>query len=544
MAWSDQLILDWLTSLAIWVLLNGVDDLFIDCTRLYFGIRGSFRRRLVDPSLEREPRIALLIPCWNEADVIEQMIERNLGAVEYQNYDIWLGLYPNDPDSIERVRRCAARHPRVHMAIGPDPGPTTKADCLNHAVNKILLHEQQTGDHYEVFLQHDAEDLLDPQSVNLVARWTRRHDMVQIPVFPLATPIADFTHGIYCDDFADMHQREMPVRWRLGGFVPSAGVGTALRREALDQLRISFGREVFDPRSLTEDYFLGLRLQRLGFTQAFVLEAGRDGGPIATRAYFPRTAMAATRQRTRWTIGNVLQSWERFGWWSGGRYSLRNCYWLWRDRKGLVNHAASLATNIALAVGLAGWAKAAWSGSSWDLGAAIAQNAVLTALLAANAVLLIERQGVRMWWASRIYGWGFACLAPLRAVWANAINAVAVLRALAIFFHAKWRGRPLHWSKTQHLYPVAPVLTPRVEPAAAALISLDAARRLGIVPIRLDGETLESASLLRPSLAIERDVSRVLGRPVRILQVSESEFSALRREFENMPRRRAAAANM
>jgi adsorption protein B len=541
MAWADQLILEWLTPLAIWVLLNGADDLFVDFARFGFWLRERRAPRIAPARPLCEPKIALLIPCWREADVIEQMLEHNLAAIEYDRYDIWLGLYPNDPESIERVQNCAERHPRVHYVVGPEPGPTTKADCLNHLIDGLLQHEVRTETDYEVFLQHDAEDLIHPRALDRVARWTRRYDMVQIPVFPLATTASELTHGVYCDDFADGHQRELPARWRLGGFVPSAGVGTALRREALDQLRISYGNEVFDPGSLTEDYFLGLRLQQLGFSQAFALELG-DGGPIATRAYFPRTLTAAVKQRTRWTIGNVLQSWERFGWCVGDRWCIRNGYWLWRDRKGVVNHPVALLANLLFAVGILGAAAATWRGETWALGAAITSRAWLSDLLLANAVMLGWRQAARVWWSSRVYGWKFAGLAPMRALWANVINAIAGVRALAIFLNAKWRRRPLRWAKTQHAYPLqAPgPLKVDFEIQAAGLLNWEQAALLEIVPLRLEGPRLAVASLHVPTLAAERRLSQALRREVVMVQVTASEFARLRDRFEI--RARAAAA--
>jgi len=544
MDWADQLVLEWLTPLALWVLLNGVDDLFVDAAGVWFRLCERVRHAPPLPALASQPRTALLIPCWREADVIESMLERNLAAIEYDNYDIWLGLYPNDPESIERVRACASRHQRVRYVVGPDPGPTTKADCLNHVIEGLLQHERLTGDRYELFLQHDAEDLIDPLALALAARWSRRYDMVQIPVFPLPTPVSNPTHGVYCDDFADGHQRELPVRWRLGGFIPSAGVGTAIRREALDQLRISYGAEVFDPGSLTEDYFLGLRLQQLGFRQAFALDrSGTDGGLTATRAYFPRTPWAAIKQRTRWTIGNVLQSWERFGWALGGRLPRRNLYWLWRDRKGLVNHPLALWANLLLVAGLTGAAAAAWRGETWALGAAISASPWLSSLLLANAVLLVWRQGVRAWWTSRIYGWGFAVWAPLRTVWANWINAVAGARALAIFLHAKWRRRPLRWAKTQHAYPTAASVRLEVDPAAACLVNWEESQMLEAIPLRLEGDRLLLASLALPSRDAERRARLVLGRPSQLIHVSAEDFANLRAQFQALARRAEAAAS-
>jgi hypothetical protein len=40
--------------------------------------------------------------------------------------------------------------------------------------------------------------------------------------------------------------------------------------------------------------------------------------------------------------GIALQSWRRFGW----QYRPGQAYWLWRDRKGLLNHPVSVLANL------------------------------------------------------------------------------------------------------------------------------------------------------------------------------------------------------
>jgi hypothetical protein len=42
---------------------------------------------------------------------------------------------------------------------------------------------------------------------------------------------------------------------------------------------------------------------------------------------------------------------------------------------------------------------------------------------------------------------------PVRALVGNWLNCAATVRALALYFEAKLRGRPLVWVKTEHAYP-------------------------------------------------------------------------------------------
>lgn len=258
-------------------------------------------------------RIAILVPLWHEAGVIEQMLERNLSAIRYGAYDIFAGVYPNDQPTSDAVGRAAQRHSRLHLAVCSRNGPTSKGDCLNHAYRKMEDHEAAHGIRYEIVMMHDAEDLVHPDSLKLVNFFSRRYEMVQVPVLPLPMGLAKLTHGNYCDEFAESQSKDIPVRQRLGGFLPSSGVGTGFDREALERL----GRErglVFNPESLTEDYETGFRLHAMGCRQVFLPIRMEAGGAVATREYFPSTFRTAVRQRSRWVAGIALQGWERHGW--------------------------------------------------------------------------------------------------------------------------------------------------------------------------------------------------------------------------------------
>ena len=192
----DRLAAAILAPLAVWVLASGLDDLFLDLA--YLILRFSVRSRnhetraahgIVSPqNRSAEPLIALLVPCWHEADVIERMLDTNLTAIEYSNYEVWLGVYPNDPDTIACVLAAERRFPRIRHAVCPNNGPTTKADCLNAVYRALERREAATGQRYEIILQHDAEDMIHPQSLLALADACRRFDMVQAPVFPLRTP--------------------------------------------------------------------------------------------------------------------------------------------------------------------------------------------------------------------------------------------------------------------------------------------------------------------------------------------------------------------
>ena len=508
MWWPDRLVLELLTPLAMWVFVSGLEDLFLDLCYAWCWWRGRFRRKGGGRAPDRFQRIALLVPCWHEANVIEHMLDDNVAGIDYPNYQIWLGVYPNDPETFSRVLRAERRHPNVRHVMLPHDGPTTKADCLNHLLAGIFVHEETTNDHFDIFFQHDAEDRVHPLELRTANRILQDYGMVQLPVLALETPLRRLTHGVYCDEFADSHLRELPVRAALGGFVPSAGVGTGLRRELVLRLREKHGGNVFDRASLTEDYFLGLQAHELGVAQSFAVERAPNGEFIATRAYFPMEFMHAIRQRTRWIIGNSLQSWEKFGW----RGSLGQFYWLWRDRRGLVNHPISLLVNVVFVFGLARWASAASAGEPWVLGNEIASRDLLMSLIFANGSFLVWRQLVRGTISGQVYGWAHGWTVLLRTVWSNGINGVAVLRALFVYGRARLLGRPLRWAKTVHVYPGAAsamgptlpeILIARGWVSQVAVEEALAAGPLGDLGLRLLAQGLITESQLYEALAEE-----------------------------------------
>jgi adsorption protein B len=63
------------------------------------------------------------------------------------------------------------------------------------------------------------------------------------------------------------------------------------------------------------------------------------------------------------------------------------------------------------------------------------------------------RIAVRMACVARVYGALFALGVPVRAVYANALNAAATFNAVGRYGIARLQKRPLKWLKTEHTYP-------------------------------------------------------------------------------------------
>lgn len=476
----DPVIRALIPPVAWWIFLSGLDDLLIDAwfARLRSSGRDAWKESLLHLSQIPEKKIAMFVPCWHEQQVIEGMIDHNIAAIDYQDYDIFLGVYPNDARTLEQACLLEDRYPRVHKSICPEDGPTNKADCLNWIFQRMTLQEEAAGTHYQVIVQHDAEDIIHPKAFKLINRLADDYDMMQIPVFPLEMSWRHFTHGTYCDEFAEYQVKDIFTRQAAGGFLPSAGVGTAFRREALEEIATHYRNQIFNVNTLTEDYEIGLKFGLHGKKQVLVREAiavngnghraghrngGNNGGQgngrrrelVATREYFPDNFAGAVRQKSRWVMGIALQTWAERGW--GG--PLRQLYWLWRDRKGLIGNLVTMAGNLIFLYCLAMSLGVAFGGETWQLQDVFPARGWFWWLLAANTFFLIERVLYRFYSVRQIYGAKQAWSAMLRIPWGNFINFASTVVALYTFTLSRVLRRNLDWAKTLHAFPTREQLT-------------------------------------------------------------------------------------
>jgi adsorption protein B len=488
-----------LTPLAFWVVVSGLDDCVIAVAAAVAWIRMTLSRgsRVHNPDwytpsdedLAAAParHMAVFVAAWKEHRVIQNMLDNNVTRLQYPRFDFFVGAYPNDERTLAAVREAMKRHANVHLAICPHDGPTSKADCLNWIYQRMILYEEEHGVRFDMIITHDAEDIIDPDSLRWINYYAQWNEMVQIPVLALPTPWGEITHGIYCDEFCEYQHKDMMARSLMGGFIPSNGVGTGYSRQALEMLAAAHANRIFEPGCLTEDYENGCRVALLGLRQKYIPIHIRHGRAIATREYFPRNLRGAVRQRTRWVTGIGLQSWE----YHSLRETLRHCYWFWRDRKSLAGNMVGPLANLLFLYGVVTLVWAEHTHTAWGLGREASGLAVAAV---AGLALQVMHTSVRMVCCARVYGWRFAALAPVRMVAANWINCFATGLAMWNYAAARMQDRPLRWAKTDHVYPNRAALVMERKKLgeiltggqwitetdlAGALASKPAARRLG-----------------------------------------------------------------
>ena len=460
---------------AVSFLLSGVDDFFIDAyywTRLLF--RALFLRGKIRPVRQKvmcsipEKWTAIWIPAWREHDVINRMLQHAVESINYENYDIFVGTYPNDAPTQKAVDAIHERYPQVRKIVCPNPGPTNKADCLNRVFQGMLLAEEQAGRRYEIVVLHDAEDVLHPLELKLFNWLIPRKDMVQLPVIPLERPMNCWTAGTYLDEFAENHLKDLLVRERLAKVIPSAGVGTAISRVVLDELAEKSRNQIFNIKSLTEDYEFGSKLiflKRTGILAQFAVTRAQRvirgwwrkrevilqvRERVAVREFFPDRFSSAVRQKSRWVLGISLQGWKNLGWPGGFWFK----YMLYRDRKALFANVVNALGYVAILYWMVCLAIYGWGHVPSLVTAAWVWNIIL-----ADTFLMVHRLIQRFIAVTRISGWHQAFLSIPRAIVGNAINFVATTVAIKQFLTAEHTGRQVAWQKTAHVFPDSARLT-------------------------------------------------------------------------------------
>lgn len=442
---------------AVLFLIGGLDDLLVDLVwtthalwrHLFIFTRHS-RADLTSLALpERSGWLAVFVPAWREDAVIAQMLSTALERFDHSDYTLYVGVYPNDPATIAAVASVAEHDSRIRMMVNARPGPTTKADCLNALWRAMRRDEAARGKSVKAIVLHDAEDYVHSGELKIFDTLIERFDLVQLPVLPLIDKGSRWVSGHYCDEFAEAHGKSVVAREVLGAAVPSAGVGCAFARDALDRIARAKGGLPFDSDSLTEDYELGLRIAEQGGSGIFVrLPAKRGGKPVAVRAHFPSTVSAAVHQKSRWMTGIALAGWDRLGW-RGGPSE----FWMrLRDRRALIAVVVLAAAYAGLLLTVAAFVLQPLAGIS-----APPPSRAMTLLLQVNAALLGWRLMVRAAFVTHAYGLAEGLRSIPRVLIANIIEMMAARAAVMRYLRMR-RGGAIEWGKTAHVFPeTAPV---------------------------------------------------------------------------------------
>jgi glycosyl transferase family 2 len=420
------------------VAVSSLDDAFIDLLAL--GIVRSRSPRLGERPVSI-PNTGVFIANWHEEDVLGRMVEGNLARVQIPQVSFFLGVYPNDTETLRVARELETKHPdRVRVIVNRLAGPTSKGQMLNEMFSQVF----ERADGPDLVVLHDSEDIIDGRTFQVYAAYAQDHDFIQVPVFSLNRDKGAHVASTYMDEFAERHTREMIVRNAVGASIPSAGVGTCMSKKLIKHF-LSMRGQVLMSGTVTEDYILGIEAKRAGFKSAFAavsVDADEGLDYVATREFFPKSLEASIKQKTRWVYGINFEAMHKLGW--EGDFWDR--YFFIHDRKGMIANFLPATSLVLLGLLLLGYFDL--DDISPDL------EPALSILFSMNFVALVARYLIRVAACRQVYGrydWiGVALRWPVSLY----INMVAALRAWKIYLgESQLATRSIGWSKTVHELP-------------------------------------------------------------------------------------------
>ena len=265
--------------------------------RLYQGLRREEEYKNADfGKAPATARIAVMIPAFREEKVIGRTLDFLIKAAEAYRPElvkIYVGTYPNDPETRRIVRQYEKAHPIVEEVVNAKNGPTTKAQNLNH----IYSHVKKT----EVVGIHDAEDFIPPNillAANYYYQQIKHNDKIAGVQFAVRAKKDNMslTNLIY---LLMLRYNNLFLTARSGkGFVPSHGTATYYKQEDLELVKNTRGY-IWDDGNFTEDFELSLyHYFHLGKTLIYV--------PYPyVEEYFPSSWRKAVRQISRWQYGGI-----------------------------------------------------------------------------------------------------------------------------------------------------------------------------------------------------------------------------------------------
>ena len=236
------------------------------------------------------PRVAVLVPAWNEAAVLTTTIER-LMAQEYPPDRLRVVVVDDasTDDTPAVLAACAQRFPGRVVHLRRDVGGQGKAHTLNHGLAELL-----SDDWMEALLITDADVVFGPSALRKLTRHLADPQVGAVTAY-IREGSRDqqmLTRSIAFDYLAA--QAASRRAQQVAGAMACLAGGAQLHSR--DNLLAIGGR--IDTSSLAEDTVTTFRTQLAGHTVVFEPHAD-------VFAEEPASVDALWRQRLRWARGNV-----------------------------------------------------------------------------------------------------------------------------------------------------------------------------------------------------------------------------------------------
>ena len=238
----------------------------------------------------RTPRVAFLLPAWNEADVLGASIDA-LMSIDYPAgaWRLYIVDDASTDNTPEVMHAKVAQYPGSVFHLRRDKGGEGKAHTLNHGIKAILA-----DDWAEAVMIMDADVLFEAQTLRRMVRHLSDPKIGGVTAYVKegSYPGALLSRFI-AFEYVTAQAAARRTQNVMGGLACMAGGAQLHSRENL----IAIGGAI-DTSTLAEDTFTTFKTQLAGRRVLF------DGNAIVW-AEEPDSLAALWKQRVRWGRGNL-----------------------------------------------------------------------------------------------------------------------------------------------------------------------------------------------------------------------------------------------
>jgi len=363
------------------------------------------------------PRISLLVPLNDEANILPQLLER-LGLLRYPKELLDVLIIVEADDTVTRVHLEACDLPFwMRIVVVPHGQIQTKPRAMNYALP--FCRGQIVG-------IYDAEDAPHPDQLrDVVATFASQPQSTACiqAVLDFYNARSNAMARFFAIEYAAWFRLILPGVARLGFAIPLGGTSVFFRKDALEALH------GWDAHNVTEDADLGIRLARKGYRTVLINSVTLEE---ANNHLWPWV-----KQRSRWLKGYLITYLTH----------MRNPYRLLIEL-GLWKFLGFQAFFLS-AISQYMLAPLIWSCMALYFGA----PHFLASALPASSITLLMYGFIAMWLGSTVIylvaisGKHHRHLIP----WSLGMSVYLSLGTLAIYKGA-WEllTRPFYWDKTAH----------------------------------------------------------------------------------------------
>ena len=279
----------WPRGFTIWLFIISLASLVV--VSLFHIVLAIFYKATVrhkQRSITYTPTVSIIVPAYNEEKVLEKNVNALLKSI-YPNFEVLIVNDGSSDGTLKVARRLARRHTKVRALHQKNKG---KAMALNNAISRSTA---------EIIICVDADTMFTSRTIDNLVRHFEDKSVGAVAGVVKVGNLNSILTKWQALEYISGISIERGAQALLGAITIVPGACGAWRRNVL----VEVGG--FSNSTLAEDCDLALKVQATGKYKIL-----QDHQAISyTEA--PESIGALSKQRFRWTFGNIQSLWKHRG---------------------------------------------------------------------------------------------------------------------------------------------------------------------------------------------------------------------------------------